>query len=124
MRHCFVAGLVTAVLYSCAATNEKEIDTHLTTIDAATILEASPLRVDIAIEELMEFTDEELKEFATELKLDALAKRDRDVRNRVLLEREDAVRPAPADDVTSNVEITMHDDERVELTVRCSTLPT
>lgn len=53
-------------------------------------------------------------------RLDALAKRDRDVRNRVLLERADAVRPAPADDVTSNVEITLHDDERVELRVTCS----
>ncbi|MFT6079942.1 MAG: hypothetical protein ACJAQZ_002001 [Planctomycetota bacterium] len=53
-------------------------------------------------------------------RLDALGKRDRDVRNRIVLEREDAVRPTAADNAIADVQITLHDDERVELNVTCS----
>lgn len=53
-------------------------------------------------------------------RLDALAKPDRDVRHRIVLEREDAIRPSVADGVESAVQITLHDDERVELKVTCS----
>ena len=53
-------------------------------------------------------------------RLDALGKRDRDVRNRVVLEREDAVRPTVADNVKADVRIKLHTDEVVELEVTCS----
>lgn len=53
-------------------------------------------------------------------RLDALGKRDRDVRNRIVLEREGAVRPTAADNVTANVHVTLHDDELVQLDVTCS----
>lgn len=50
----------------------------------------------------------------------ALEKRDRDVRRRVVLESTDAPIPAAADGWTADVQITLHDDERVELEVTCS----
>ncbi|MGK0303111.1 MAG: hypothetical protein ACI89X_003999 [Planctomycetota bacterium] len=53
-------------------------------------------------------------------RLDALGKRDRDVRNRIVLERKDVIIPTAADNVTADVQITLHDDEEVKLNVTCS----
>ncbi len=53
-------------------------------------------------------------------RLAALAARDRDVRARVVLERPDAPRPTQAYGCTSDVAVTLHDDERVEVEVQCS----
>lgn len=53
-------------------------------------------------------------------RLRALADPGRDVAHRVVLERDDAPRPAPAAGATAAVQITAHRDERVELTVACS----
>ena len=53
-------------------------------------------------------------------RLDALSDPNRDVRARIMLEREDTIRPQPADNFQANVEITSHRDERVELKVTCS----
>jgi len=53
-------------------------------------------------------------------RLQALARADRDVRRRIVLEHEGAKRPSPADDWTADVTVTRHDDELVELHVTCS----
>ena len=53
-------------------------------------------------------------------RLDALGRPDRDVRNRIMLEREDAVRPVAADNVNASVRVKLHTDEVVELEVSCS----
>jgi len=51
---------------------------------------------------------------------EALSSPNRDVRTRVVLEDASAPIPTPAPDATADVQITLHDDERVELKVRCS----
>ena len=53
-------------------------------------------------------------------RLDLLQQRDRDVQHRIVLERPDAVQPAPAADVQSEITITSYQDERVVLQVTCS----
>jgi len=53
-------------------------------------------------------------------RLAALGARDRDVRARVALEAPDAPVPAAARDADAEVEVLLHDDERVVLRVRCS----
>ncbi|MFN3244829.1 MAG: hypothetical protein ACE37K_25230 [Planctomycetota bacterium] len=57
---------------------------------------------------------------ASDARLQALAQPDRDVRRRVVLEDATAPIPRPADGATADVQVTRHDDERVELTVTCS----
>ena len=55
-----------------------------------------------------------------EARLRELARDDRDVRRRVVLEDRDCKRPLTAVDATADVDITQHDDERVDLQVTCS----
>lgn len=57
---------------------------------------------------------------APDERLAALAEPERDVRGRVVLETDDAPRPADPDaNFDAACEVTLHDDERVVVTVRC-----